>query len=135
MPPSLKKYKNYTHSYLFLCRLKFFSPLFSSYCICLIYKFSLAAPSVLVSLLDKCAASANTVLILCSRSDSNDCPSSRACRDFQCVDVCAGSCGVNADCQVRNHVPVCSCPARHTGDPFANCRYMDPRKYTIMASV
>lgn len=62
-------------------------------------------------------------------ADSNDCPGSRACKDYRCVDVCSGQCGANADCVVRNHVPVCSCPPQHTGDPFSSCRRMDPRKY------
>ncbi|XP_039291961.1 keratin-associated protein 5-1, partial [Nilaparvata lugens] len=61
-------------------------------------------------------------------ADSNDCPGSRTCRDYRCVDVCAGQCGVNAECYARNHIPVCTCPARYTGDPLVSCRQRDPEE-------
>lgn len=60
--------------------------------------------------------------------ENRDCPASRACRDYRCVDVCLGQCGSNADCTVRNHIPVCSCPPQYTGDPFTGCRQMDPQE-------
>ncbi|XP_054290488.1 fibropellin-1-like [Macrosteles quadrilineatus] len=63
--------------------------------------------------------------------DNSDCPASKACKDYRCVDVCAGVCGVNSDCHVRNHVPVCSCPTGYKGDPFSNCRLMDPQELCI----
>ncbi|KAL0267041.1 UNVERIFIED_CONTAM: hypothetical protein PYX00_009414 [Menopon gallinae] len=61
-------------------------------------------------------------------ADNTECPSNRACRDNQCIDPCAGQCGVNANCEVRNHVPVCSCPHNYKGDPFTSCRRVDPQE-------
>lgn len=88
----------------------------------------------------------------CSRAeclDHTECRGDMACRNGVCVNPCAGSCGVNANCEVslaqiysirnlfttvrslqtRNHVPVCSCLRGYTGDPFNSCRLQDPRKY------
>jgi hypothetical protein len=53
---------------------------------------------------------------------SADCPSSRACIRNKCVDPCPGLCGINAECRVANHIPVCSCQQGFTGDPYSSCR-------------
>lgn len=45
----------------------------------------------------------------------------------KCVDPCPGTCGLNANCQVINHSPICSCISGYTGDPFTRC-YPIPRK-------
>ncbi|XP_063989362.1 neurogenic locus notch homolog protein 1 [Diachasmimorpha longicaudata] len=55
-----------------------------------------------------------------------DCPNSRSCVGNKCVDPCAGFCGANANCEVRNHVAICSCGRGFTGDPFTSCRIADP---------
>ncbi|XP_063234365.1 neurogenic locus notch homolog protein 1 [Bacillus rossius redtenbacheri] len=61
---------------------------------------------------------------------SRDCPSRKSCEDNYCVNPCSrGPCGRNAQCDSANHVPVCSCPARTTGDPFTQCSPVDPRTY------
>lgn len=52
---------------------------------------------------------------------SSDCPSNRACMRNKCTDPCPGICGQNADCQVVNHLPQCSCRPGYTGDPFRYC--------------
>lgn len=52
---------------------------------------------------------------------SSECPSQLACINQHCRDPCAGSCGVNANCHVLNHVSVCTCNDGHTGDPFSLC--------------
>ncbi|XP_038121204.1 neurogenic locus notch homolog protein 3 isoform X1 [Culex quinquefasciatus] len=57
----------------------------------------------------------------CIRSD-------QACRDGKCINPCNGVCGINANCEVRNHVPVCSCPRGMSGDPFVSCRVNDPEQ-------
>ena len=36
-----------------------------------------------------------------------------------CVDPC--SCGINAQCFVSNHKPVCYCPEGFTGNPEIEC--------------
>ncbi|XKL64389.1 hypothetical protein PGB90_004475 [Kerria lacca] len=60
--------------------------------------------------------------------DHYDCAPSQACRDYKCVNVCAGQCGVNAECNPRNRIPVCSCPPSYTGDPLVSCRRIDPEE-------
>lgn len=71
-------------------------------------------------------------LSYCRRSeclDHTECAGHQSCRNGNCVDPCAGTCGVNAECTVRNHVPVCSCPPRYRGDPFSYCTRADPGLY------
>ncbi|KAG8232833.1 hypothetical protein J437_LFUL013159, partial [Ladona fulva] len=53
---------------------------------------------------------------------SNDCPRNKACVRQKCVDPCPGTCGQNARCEVVNHIPMCSCPERYSGNPFVECR-------------
>ncbi|VEN46221.1 unnamed protein product [Callosobruchus maculatus] len=50
-----------------------------------------------------------------------DCPLNKACISNKCVDPCAGVCGVGAQCEVTNHIPICFCPPQTTGDPFITC--------------
>jgi len=59
---------------------------------------------------------------------NSDCSRDRACLRNKCVDPCPGTCGQNANCEVINHIPTCSCIERHTGDPFTRCnpRIEDP---------
>ena len=52
----------------------------------------------------------------------SDCPSNKACLRTKCIDPCPGTCGVNADCRVRNHIPTCTCTENYIGDPFTACR-------------
>jgi len=66
-------------------------------------------------------------LVACRRGEcfkDDECPSHQACFDYKCKDPCKGpdtSCGLNANCQVKNHGPVCSCPAGYQGDPIVSC--------------
>lgn len=52
---------------------------------------------------------------------SSECPPLLACLKNRCVDPCRGTCGVQAQCRVINHNPICSCLAGFTGDPFTRC--------------
>lgn len=52
---------------------------------------------------------------------NSDCPSNKACLKNKCQDPCPGTCGQNADCQVINHLPSCTCRPGYTGDPFNYC--------------
>lgn len=61
---------------------------------------------------------------------STECPSNKACINQKCADPCPGSCGINADCAVINHSPVCSCRRGNTGDPFTRC-FPIPRKLPL----
>lgn len=51
----------------------------------------------------------------------SECPPLLACLKNRCVDPCRGTCGVQAQCRVINHNPICSCLPGFTGDPFIRC--------------
>ncbi|VEN50381.1 unnamed protein product, partial [Callosobruchus maculatus] len=63
---------------------------------------------------------------------SSECSLNLACVNQKCVDPCPGTCGLNALCQVVKHNPICSCPARFTGDPFVNCRVEIVKEPTLL---
>lgn len=50
-----------------------------------------------------------------------DCAANRACRNEKCQDPCPGICGLNAHCQVVNHIPNCACVQGYLGDPYRVC--------------
>lgn len=52
---------------------------------------------------------------------NSDCVSNKACMMNKCNDPCPGTCGQNAECQIVNHLPVCTCYNGYTGDPFKYC--------------
>lgn len=51
----------------------------------------------------------------------SECPGNKACIRNKCIDPCPGLCGINAICNVFNHVPLCVCIDGYVGDPFVNC--------------
>lgn len=53
--------------------------------------------------------------------NDSECPNNLACKNEKCRDPCPGACGVNAQCTVVNHGPVCSCFQGYIGDPFNSC--------------
>lgn len=57
---------------------------------------------------------------------NSDCPSNLACINQICKDPCPGTCGPNADCQVVNHLPSCTCNSGYTGNPFKFCSFIPP---------
>ena len=59
---------------------------------------------------------------------NTDCSSNRACIRNKCQDPCPGTCGQNADCQVVNHLPSCTCHPGYTGDPFKYCNILPPER-------
>lgn len=67
-------------------------------------------------------------------SDS-ECPNHLACLNEKCSSPCPGLCGINAQCTVVNHKPICSCFPGYTGDPSASCNLPPPPRknyfYTI----
>lgn len=58
---------------------------------------------------------------------SSDCSPATACVNQKCINPCLGSCGLNAECTVINHNPICSCRQGFTGNPFQAC-LIPPRK-------
>lgn len=61
---------------------------------------------------------------------SAECPLNRACVNQKCIDPCPGTCGLNAQCQVVNHNPICTCQTNYIGDPFVRC--LPKRKYLYL---
>ena len=59
----------------------------------------------------------------------SDCPSNKACQRNKCIDPCPGTCGINAECRVMNHVPICTCIEGYIGDPFTACRLKPLSKF------
>lgn len=53
---------------------------------------------------------------------NTDCPLNKGCLQNKCVNPCIGTCGLNANCEVMNHVPMCSCPKGMSGNAFIECR-------------
>lgn len=60
---------------------------------------------------------------------SSECQLNLACSNQKCIDPCPGTCGLNAQCLVVNHNPICTCSAGYTGDPFSYCQFI--RKYLV----
>lgn len=54
---------------------------------------------------------------------SSECDAGKACIKQKCVNPCLSStCGMNANCTVVNHSPLCTCVEGFGGDPVGNCR-------------
>lgn len=62
-----------------------------------------------------------------------DCPSNKACLNNKCKDPCYGICGINAECRVSNHAPICSCYEGYTGNPSASCHQIQISTYNYSA--
>lgn len=62
---------------------------------------------------------------------NSDCPSNRACLKNKCQDPCPGTCGTNAECQVVNHLPSCTCFIGYTGDPYRYCNVQPKERKLI----
>lgn len=59
-----------------------------------------------------------------------ECTQRQACLLNKCVDPCPGICGINAECFVVSHNPICSCIHGYTGDPFIRCTSIPPIQVT-----
>ena len=49
-----------------------------------------------------------------------ECPLDKACHNTLCVNPC--QCGINAECTVINHKPLCYCPPGYSGNPEIECQ-------------
>lgn len=63
--------------------------------------------------------------------DSN-CMSNMACIRSKCQNPCPGTCGQDAQCQVVNHLPRCSCIPGFTGDPYRICIPPPPTRKSLI---
>lgn len=52
---------------------------------------------------------------------NSDCARNRACVRNKCIDPCPGTCGQKALCEINNHIAMCRCPERMTGNAFVLC--------------
>jgi hypothetical protein len=52
---------------------------------------------------------------------NSDCDRTKACVNNKCKDPCPGVCGINAECRVQNHGPICLCLIGYEGDPTRVC--------------
>lgn len=53
---------------------------------------------------------------------NSDCPSNKACFNQRCEEACNRvACGINAECRVNEHTPMCQCPPGFFGDAFNKC--------------
>lgn len=52
---------------------------------------------------------------------NSECAYNKACINRKCVDPCPGICGENAECNVINHNPICSCIDGFSGNAFSKC--------------
>lgn len=69
----------------------------------------------------------------------DECSSNQACIAYRCQDACLGACGIDAECHVEDHHPVCSCKSGFGGYPSFRCSspYLPPpieRKNPCMPS-
>lgn len=58
---------------------------------------------------------------------NSQCSPDLACINQKCTSPCPDSCGINTQCKVINHSPICVCNLGFTGDPFMKC-FPAPRK-------
>ena len=58
---------------------------------------------------------------------NEECTAQLACVNQKCLSPCPGICGLNTQCRVVNHSPICTCNPGFTGDPFTRC-FPNPRK-------
>lgn len=56
---------------------------------------------------------------------STDCPTDKVCSRNKCVKPCPGMCAPNAECNVYNHIPICTCPEGTSGNAFIGCHVPD----------
>lgn len=63
---------------------------------------------------------------------NSECPRDKYCLRNKCTDPCPSVCGLNAQCTVVNHIPVCNCIAGYEGDPFAGCTFETTTRESII---
>lgn len=65
---------------------------------------------------------------------NSDCLPHLACANSKCKDPCPGTCGANAQCEVINHLPSCTCNAGFNGDAFRNCVLLCKTMFFFLAN-
>lgn len=53
---------------------------------------------------------------------NTECKQNEVCINQRCEDACRSNpCGINSDCRVISHTPICSCKQGYEGDAFTGC--------------
>ena len=60
--------------------------------------------------------------------ENSECPSTLACIEEKCRDLCPGTCGPGAQCEVISHTAVCTCQQGYIGDPYTTGGCTDPNE-------
>lgn len=63
---------------------------------------------------------------------NSDCPLDKVCSRNKCVNPCPGTCALSAQCNVYNHIPICTCPQGMTGNAFIECHTVESKLYTYL---
>lgn len=77
------------------------------------------------------------IYILVSENDPEkcvlnlDCHHMKSCINQKCTNPCPGACGLQAQCEVLNYQPYCTCMKGFIGDPFVKCVPVRKCKYQI----
>lgn len=66
---------------------------------------------------------------------NSDCANNKACMNTKCFDPCLNVCGINAQCRVINHLPICSCSSGYSGDPLRSCQPITSSKINNINSL
>lgn len=66
---------------------------------------------------------------------SSECPLDKICEKMKCVSPCSKACGVNTECRVIKHNPICTCKQGYTGDPFTVCYVLPEQKPIFMEPI
>lgn len=66
---------------------------------------------------------------------NSQCSFNLTCVSQKCRDPCSGICGLNAECSVVSHNPVCSCKKGFIGNPFIECTEVRQHISTTQAYV
>ena len=61
---------------------------------------------------------------------NSQCSQDLACINQKCISPCPDPCGINTQCRVIGHSPICICNLGYTGDPFTRC-FPAPRKNLV----
>ena len=81
----------------------------------LVYEPRFRTDDLIHSFLD---STAEPVKVGCEADE--ECPLDKACHNTLCVNPC--QCGINAECTVINHKPLCYCPPGYSGNPEVECQ-------------
>lgn len=63
---------------------------------------------------------------------NSECALDKLCDSLKCIDPCPRGCGINSNCRVINHNPICACKEGFTGDPFSICYEVIQREPILM---